>query len=437
MAFQDKAIPSRPFIPGATTIRDRDGADLTLNQNEIYLNTLGDVSSILITAPSTVEYPNNNFTTLNPPPQNTITSNQSTSDTLVEDTSILTLEQTIEEVNNINDSNNIPLIYNKEIIPDEFPSVGEFNGYNEPEELPIIAESKSLFTPSDFTSLFDTGLTGTQATSTYQAIDYSVGTLSSPQDTGTGAVGKSTKGSAPSSVGGGTVYPNSFNYTWPKRTEIKQIVLHYTQGWDLNGQSIIKYLQTAQKSSKGKPYAIGIHYALGFDGKLEVGNPESDWVQASDNYNKTCIAIEISSVGPLTLNNGVYKTTFGSIVDVNKANFGKLGAQIIDLGYKFNGSRYFNDFNDDQYKTLETWLNTMLTKYPEIKNAIQGKSVWKEVFGISKPSPGGNYVSTRLTSNIKEFKLTSHCTEPGGTHVDCFPAPKLVSLMIKLGMKDI
>ncbi len=63
----DKAIPTRPLIPGATVIRDRDGADVTLLDNTIKLNTLGDNSSILITSPIQLQYPSNNFVTLNPP----------------------------------------------------------------------------------------------------------------------------------------------------------------------------------------------------------------------------------------------------------------------------------------------------------------------------------------------------------------------------------
>jgi len=63
----DKAIPTRPLIPGATVIRDRDGADVTLFDNTIKLNTLGDNSSILITSPFQLQYPSNNFVTLNPP----------------------------------------------------------------------------------------------------------------------------------------------------------------------------------------------------------------------------------------------------------------------------------------------------------------------------------------------------------------------------------
>ena len=62
--FEDKAIPSRPFLPGYTSLRDRLGADLSLGENTIKMNTLGDVSSILITSPITLPLPNNNFTTL-------------------------------------------------------------------------------------------------------------------------------------------------------------------------------------------------------------------------------------------------------------------------------------------------------------------------------------------------------------------------------------
>jgi hypothetical protein len=64
MASLDKAIPTRPFIPGSTTIRDREGADITLNQNTIKLNTLQDVSSILVTNPINLDFPSKNFTTI-------------------------------------------------------------------------------------------------------------------------------------------------------------------------------------------------------------------------------------------------------------------------------------------------------------------------------------------------------------------------------------
>lgn len=70
MPNNDKAIPTRPLIPGATVIRDRDGADVTLIDNTIKLNTLGNNSSILVEGQKQITYPSNNFTTLTQPTQN-------------------------------------------------------------------------------------------------------------------------------------------------------------------------------------------------------------------------------------------------------------------------------------------------------------------------------------------------------------------------------
>lgn len=65
--FEDKAIPNKPYIPGSTSIKDKDGADIILGQNKIAISTLGNTSSILLTTPINISYPSNNFTTFNTP----------------------------------------------------------------------------------------------------------------------------------------------------------------------------------------------------------------------------------------------------------------------------------------------------------------------------------------------------------------------------------
>jgi hypothetical protein len=148
MAFEDKAIPSRPFKQGYTSLRDRLGADLSLGENTIKLNTLGDVSSILITSPITLPLPSNNFTTLGVNTNSTFTLTQQISQSQILPPTQINLTESVQVQ-----------------VLSEYSS--QFDTTSSLETLP----SSDI---EEFTNLFDSDIVEISQITGYEGIDFNI-----------------------------------------------------------------------------------------------------------------------------------------------------------------------------------------------------------------------------------------------------------------------
>ena len=206
--------------------------------------------------------------------------------------------------------------------------------------------------------------------------------------------------------------------------DIFQICLHHTDGENKRGDDIIRYVY-----NKGEGYSV--HYAIGRDGQLVKGSPELEKVWAANELNSHSVSIELSTGGGIALMDGKW-------LDGDKEGAKEISPDlyplIIDLGFTYNGYRYYLDYTDGQMKSLKYFIDLMLKDYPAIKEGIKG-NVYKEVFGISDPKLGGTYTTKKLTEKQAEENkgIFIHAMAPSATHVDCFPSSKLVSLLKTYG----
>jgi hypothetical protein len=203
-------------------------------------------------------------------------------------------------------------------------------------------------------------------------------------------------------------------------SDIFQICLHHTDGENQKGEEIIKYVYN---QGRGK----SVHYAIGRDGQLVQGSPENEKVWASNDLNTHSVSIEIATGG------GIYLKSSKWMDGNNELGEGYYPL-IIDLGYKYNGYRYYLDYTDGQMKALKEFIDMMIKKYPEIKKGISG-NVYEKVFGIPQPALDGEYQSKHLTTQQagEDRGIFIHAVAPGATHVDCFPSSKLVELLKSYG----
>ena len=182
----------------------------------------------------------------------------------------------------------------------------------------------------------------------------------------------------------------------------------------------------------------GIHYAVDRSGNKAVGIPEKTRSVHGNNWNQFGIGIEIQSKGRISQN---------STKERDKP--------IIDLGFSWFGKRYYNDYTNAEIRTLKGLIQDILGRHPDIKNKgiLGGKSVWKYVFNVThgssdanvgspwdkRPIPGKSYVSRRPQPNYSSkwgIKIHSTGKRPGG-HLDIFPSPKMIKMLVELGYTDV
>jgi hypothetical protein len=205
-----------------------------------------------------------------------------------------------------------------------------------------------------------------------------------------------------------------------KDSDIFQICLHHTDGENLKGEDIIKFVYSNGEGSS-------VHYAIGRDGQLVKGSPENESVWASNGLNAHSISIEIATGGGLSLRDSKW-------YDGNAVLNEKYFPLIIDLGYTYNGHRYYLDYTDGQMRSLKEFIDMTIEKYPEIKKGMNG-NVYEKVFGIPDPSLEGDYKSKHITEKqaAEERGIFIHAVAPKATHTDCFPSSKLVNLLKEYG----
>jgi hypothetical protein len=202
-------------------------------------------------------------------------------------------------------------------------------------------------------------------------------------------------------------------------SQIFQIALHYTDGENKRGEDVIKYV-----FNKGGGHSV--HYAIGRDGQLIKGSPHNETVWATNGLNDHSISIEIASGGGVALKDNKW---YDGKTQLDESYY----PLIVDLGFTFNGYRYYLDYTDGQIKALKDFFDAILKEYPEIKKGISG-NVYTKVFGIPEPAEGEEYTSKKLTKDqAKEPGVYIHALAPGSTHIDAFPSSKLVNFLKEYG----
>lgn len=212
-------------------------------------------------------------------------------------------------------------------------------------------------------------------------------------------------------------YPSAYR----DNSKIFQICLHHTDGENKRGEDVVKFV-----FGQGKSH--GLHYAIGRDGQLFQGSPENEVVSASNGLNPHSISIELATGGSLILKNNKWIDSYPG-TEIQES----LYPLIVDLGFKYNGYRYYLDYTDGQMRSLKEFIDLMIKKYPKIKEGMKG-NVYTSVFGIPQPELEGDYKSKKLTSDeAKNPGIFVHAVAPGASHVDCFPSSKLVNLLKQYG----
>jgi len=229
-----------------------------------------------------------------------------------------------------------------------------------------------------------------------------------------------------------------------KIDDVYQIILHNTNGYlDANGElaGFISGQYTAT------------HYIVDRGGNI-VKPTNGDLTQNlihADNANKSSVGIEICNINWLkpSKTSGQWKDSVGGDFTPAKRaahNTPKgTGGVAYDLGWKFMGYQYYEDYTDAQIASLKLTLKEIISKCPNILNG--GKlnysadennileTVWQLPLGGKAPTKGTSYTSARNVKNNGTNSLRGiyvHATTDGGTHNDTHPSPKLIKMLQEL-----
>jgi hypothetical protein len=218
------------------------------------------------------------------------------------------------------------------------------------------------------------------------------------------------------------------------RSTVKSIILHVTDGaptstaqqtvdW-VGGPTLANTLKNSGFSWWNKS---GIHYAVDRSGGTASGVPELKISVHGDNWNEWGVGIEVvGAFSAINVNGATGNSKTFPTVKIN---------DVIDLGFKYNGTQYTQEFTDRQIQSLESLINDIISRYPDIKKGING-SLWKKVFGLpgGKPTSGSN-VKSQPAKNYSQYGIFAHATG-GGTHVDIQPTPKIIEMLKRLGYTE-
>lgn len=206
--------------------------------------------------------------------------------------------------------------------------------------------------------------------------------------------------------------------------DIKHIVLHHTDGYN----TAPEYVAWA----KSQPYIAQI--CIDRDGAVGyTTNIENRTVHA-DNLNDFSVGIELSNLGSLYKNSkGKWEKSPTLPLD-NPARPNLNSAGVVDLGFKYNGSQYYEDFTDKQMAALVSTIKDIVSKCPNIKTNgqlnyyVAENTIYENVFGLTggKPSAGTSVTSRRDIDSSSPSGIYVHARAQGGSHTDTHPSRKLI-----------
>ena len=232
------------------------------------------------------------------------------------------------------------------------------------------------------------------------------------------------------------------------KREVHSITLHYTAGWGYkdNAQRTVDHVG----SCGGKYIRGGIHWAVDWQGERAQGIPENIYCIHGNSWNTHGIGIEVCNLGgAVPQGDGSYKFLVKDGIPRTKAFktgqscYGSPFPGTVDLGFSWLGYRYYQEYSDAQITALEQLIRDIFTRYPKIKQAIQGQNLWTFVFRAvnGKPAPGSKndtnaQVPKYPKGNSAKDGIFTHWSSTGGDHTDSAPTPKLVAMLKRLGMNE-
>lgn len=240
----------------------------------------------------------------------------------------------------------------------------------------------------------------------------------------------------------------------------KSITLHITANVQ-SAQWNVEFVGRTRKEDDNDPANLvpvyssernGIHWAVDLKGNVAAGIPEEKYAIHGDNWNEHGIGIEISLLGGGDFNKKpkLPRDSNGDVdltqdVDNDYAGIIKSG-DWIDLGWTWQGYRYYQEYTDVQIAALETLIKQIMNRWPIIKTGVKG-SVWN-VFGITKPKAGDSFSNSNIRygdtlvgdgegEGYAKAGIWTHSTGKRDSHSDPIPTPKLIAMLVRLGYEDI
>ena len=203
-------------------------------------------------------------------------------------------------------------------------------------------------------------------------------------------------------------------------TEKEYLFLHHTAGWN-NPYRVVDMWATDKRGRIGTQYVIGgINPRTGDDSYDGVVLKCFDdqyyaWhLGKVDRYmHKHSIGIEICNFGWLTRRGGDYYTYANTRVDPD---------QVIDLGYKFRGYRYWQKYSDEQISVLRN-----LIVYITEKHGISTYMGLQERLNYMSPYEAFDFYDNAFHGEVKG--ILSH-TSVRRDKFDIFPQDNLVDMIL-------
>jgi len=202
------------------------------------------------------------------------------------------------------------------------------------------------------------------------------------------------------------------------------IVLHCTAGYG-SALSTVNFVNEK----------LSIHYAVDREGNVVQGMDENLIGWHANNKNPGSIGIEIGNIF------SGYENSRGVIVtDATKSPLAKgTGTVMEDIGFSWNGRRYFEQYSDVQINALETLLRGILKRNPGIKlNYTKDlSSIYKNVFGFPGiPEAGKSYFPQKPNGGKGATKddagIFTHVICSGSGHGDPPPTNKIINMLQRL-----
>ena len=206
------------------------------------------------------------------------------------------------------------------------------------------------------------------------------------------------------------------NQYFQRKTNKRMLFLHHTAGSPRAESSIDWWNSDDGNIRRNK---VATSYVIGRDDDnkvFECFDPEyyAYHVGISDASNKTfqenSIGIELCAYGPLTYEDGLYKTVYNSVIPED---------EVAILGRPFKGNKYFHRYSDTQLQSLEKLMEYLIEK-----------------FNIP--------IQNSFSMDWFEYNSNTVRTAPNGIHshaavrrdkTDVYPDTRILSMLRRLGQK--
>lgn len=208
---------------------------------------------------------------------------------------------------------------------------------------------------------------------------------------------------------------------YAEKTSKTHILLHHTAGGNVSGA-----LDTWIKNKIGK---VGAHFLIGRDGTITQTIPLDNWAYTlgltkGDNWKykslweKGAISIELVAYGGLTHKNGAWKSWANNTID---------NSEVLTLDKPFRGFSAYQEYTDAQMSSLSE-----LFLYIKAKKNIPIRVGEVATFFDNKIQSYHN-VSPEALCDMQT--IFTHVNFRSEGKWDCFPSPKLISLLHSIEKK--